>query len=119
MSLKQYLGDLEKRILPGLARGRELKQASEHWDQWYLEQQRKLESSEEIEPPWVAFPHSDALSGWSQGQTGEWKLNVWMPFWTKMNEAEQARYLERWQPPNQDWHDSLTIYWIGNTSKLK
>jgi len=69
MSLKQYLGDLEKRILPGLVRGRERKQASERWEQWYFEQQRKLDSGAEVEPPWIAFPNSDALSGWNQGNT--------------------------------------------------
>lgn len=118
MSLKQYLSDLEKKILPGLARGRERERASKHWEQWFLEQQRQLEAGAEIEPPWIAFPNSDALSGWNQGYAEVWKLNVWMPFWTKMNEAEQTNYLARWQP-SQDWRESLTIYWVGNTGKLK
>ena len=119
MSLKQRLGDLEKRFLPGSARRRERKEASERWELWYFEQQRKLVAGAEIEPPWIAFPNSDALSGWNQGFSEAWKLNVWMPFWRKMNEAEQANYLERWQPPTQNWRESVTIYWVGNTDKLR
>lgn len=70
-------------------------------------------AGEEIEPPWIAFPHSSPIHGWNQGETEYWKLNVWLPFWTTMSEIERDRYLQRWQPPNDDWKESITAYWVG------
>ena len=89
------------------------------WNQWYAEQLRKLEAGEEIEPPWIAFPASLAWVGWNQGRPEAWKLNVWLPFWQKLSKEEKDAYLQRWQPPSEDWRESLTIYWVGHLSKLK
>ena len=88
-----------------------------HWRTWFDGQQRKLEANEEIEPPWIAFPDSLPL-GWNQGYQQEWKNNVWLVFWGKLNETEKKDYLNRWQPPSADWHETVTVYWVGDWSKL-
>lgn len=88
------------------------RQKDVHWQTWFDEQLRKLDADEEIEPPWIAFPNSLPL-GWNQGYQQEWKNNVWLLFWRRMNEEKQENYFNRWQP-SEEWRETLTIYWIGD-----
>lgn len=80
------------------------------WARWYADQQWLLESGKEIEPPWIAFPHSESVGGWNQGYNEEWKRNVWMPFWSGLSDDERNAYFERWQP-SEDWRQTLTEFW--------
>jgi hypothetical protein len=85
--------------------------------EWFKTQQRKLESGEEIEPPWVAFPCSYASFGWDSNETEQWKLEVWIPFWKKLSQSEKDGYLENWQPPNEEWLKLITVDWSGKLKK--
>ncbi len=93
------------------------KNSDSQWQSWYAEQKRKLNAGEEIEPPWIAFPNSTPY-GWNQGYQEAWKNNVWIIFWNKMSEAEQADYLNRFVPPSEEWSETLIIYWVGDWNKL-
>lgn len=84
---------------------------------WFRGQQAKLEADEEIEPPWIAFPLSLALFGWNTGKTEQWKLEIWIPFWNKLSQTDKVKYLEKWQPPNEDWVKLITIDWTGKLEK--
>ena len=86
------------------------------WQNWYAEQQRKLDDEEEIEPPWIAFPNSSPIHGWNQGYQQEWKNNVWLPFWRGMTEAEREDYLNRRQA-SSEWRETLTVYWVADLSE--
>lgn len=82
------------------------------WQNWFAGQQSRLESGDEIEPPWIAFPNSLPFS-WRQGYREEWKNSVWIPFWQRLSEAERVHYLNRYEPPSEEWRETLTIYWAG------
>ena len=111
MSLKETL----KRS-PGIFGSAEEKEDSD-WENWYAGQIDKLNSGEEIEPPWTAFPNGSPIYGWNQGRSEEWKTNVWMPFWNRMNEEARGNYFDRRQP-SEEWRETLTVYWVGDRSKL-
>lgn len=87
------------------------------WESWYEKQLAKVNNSEEIEPPWIAFPNSSPIHGWNQGLNQAWKLNVWMPFWQKLNVDERKKFLLRWKS-SEEWHETLMIYWMKNYSDL-
>ena len=84
---------------------------------WFKEQEKKLKAGEEIEPPWFAFPVSYASYGWNSSATEKWKLEIWIPFWKKLNQTDKEKYLEKWQPPNEDWLKLITIDWTGKLRK--
>lgn len=83
-------------------------------EQWWAEQIETATAGGEIKPPWIVFPNSSPIYGWNQGGNEYWKTNVWMPFWTAMSEDERESYLEKWQPPDEDWRETITVYWTGN-----
>lgn len=84
---------------------------------WFKDQKTKLKAGEEIEPPWIAFPYSYASFGWNSGTTEHWKLEVWLPFWKKLSQADKEKYLEKWQPPNEEWLKLITVDWNGKLKK--
>lgn len=84
---------------------------------WFNEQKSKLKKGEEIEPPWVVFPLSSPKYGWDQGYGESWKLQIWLPFWKKLNENKQKEYLKKWQPPSDEWYKTLTVQWIDKLRK--
>ena len=95
-----------------------------YWDEgisvkseWLKEQERKFAAGEEIKPPWIAFPLSSPNFGWDQGYGESWKLEIWLPFWKRLNDAKQKEYLEKWQPPTEDWYQTLTIAWVKKLRK--
>jgi hypothetical protein len=85
--------------------------------EWLKKQKEKLETEEEIEPPWVAFPSSYASFGWDSNETEHWKLEVWIPFWKKLSQSEKDGYLQKWQPPNEYWLKLITVDWNGKLKK--
>jgi hypothetical protein len=83
------------------------------WLEWQNEQKRKLETGEEIEPPWVFAPNTEPWSGeWRQGSGEHWLLEIWLPFWHRLNERERENYLKKWQPPAEEWNEYLTVHWV-------
>jgi hypothetical protein len=116
MAVKQFLINLEEKILPGLAQQRKRKTEEEKQIQWYAEQKRRLEAGEEIEPPWISFPDSDPLALWVSWRYGNfWLDTVWKPFWNAMDENQQNAYLKKWRPPNDDWYQTVVVYWGKQT----
>ena len=112
MSSKPFFTQLSNRIFPGLARRRrrEEEAAAEH--EKYVEQRRKLEAGEEIEPPWVTFPCSDPLALWVGWRYGNhWLDTIWKPFWHSMDEDQRKAYLRKHQPPSEDWYQTVVVYW--------
>ncbi|HQU83569.1 MAG TPA: hypothetical protein PKY59_10605 [Pyrinomonadaceae bacterium] len=85
--------------------------ADVEWKKWFIEQKNKLDSGEEIDPPWICFPNSSPIHGWNQGYQEAWKNDVWVTFWNKLNNAEKENYLNRRKPPSEDWHETIMIYW--------
>jgi hypothetical protein len=82
------------------------------------EQLRRLEAGEDIDPPWVAFPNSDPMTLWISWRHGDgWLDQIWKPFWNKKNNAERKKYFEKWQPPNDDWYENITVYWDSGFSE--
>lgn len=56
-------------------------------------------------PPWLAYPGSEPTwSGWRQGVSEAWLLERWLPFWGRLSEGERQAYLERFIPPDPQWH---------------
>jgi len=73
----------------------------------FLEETAKRHRTEEVPPPWWTFPqYSSVSSGWRQGYGEAWIGQAWYPFWRGLSEAERAKYLERWSPP-EDWRELL------------
>jgi hypothetical protein len=84
------------------------------WQIWDAEQKRKLESGEEIEPPWVFAPNTEPWAAeWKQGGGEYWLLEIWLPFWQKLGEIQRKNYLDKWKPPTEDWFEYLTVHWVG------
>lgn len=82
------------------------------------EELRKLEAGEDIDPPWVAFPNSDPMTLWVSWRHGNgWLDQIWKPFWSKKNNEERKKYLEKWQPPNDDWYENIATYWDSGFSE--
>jgi hypothetical protein len=110
MTLKQRFGKFFE--VPELVENQKLAGMEE----WYELQIRKSDAGDEIEPPWVAFPNNSPIYGWNQGFQEAWKTNVWLPFWRSLSEEKQNEYLKKWRPPDDDWRETLTIYWVKNFS---
>lgn len=59
-------------------------------------------------PPWRQYAGAESTwSGWRQGKSEPWLLNIWLPFWQSLSEAEREEYLRRWPPPSEDWRRAL------------
>jgi len=82
------------------------------WQKWFGEQIRKINSGEEIEPPWIVYPHSSPIYGWNQGYQEAWLKNIWLPFWQSLDANQRQKYLEKWHPPMEEWREYLTVHWI-------
>ncbi|MDI7174909.1 hypothetical protein [Leptospira santarosai] len=66
----------------------------------------------QIRPPWIVYPSSDPVwGGWRQGESEQWLLDIWLPFWQGLGPDEQNLYLERFPPPDKEWNLYLTQYW--------
>lgn len=61
-------------------------------------------------PPWVKYLNSEPTS-YNQGDSEEWLLQIWLPFWKQLSLEEQGIYLIQYPPPNDDWYLYLTHYW--------
>ena len=85
--------------------------------EWFQKQLEDIRTEQEIKPPWVEFPLLSPDFGWSSGYGEQWKLQIWLPFWRKLNESEQTTYLQRFPPPNQEWIDLITVEWAGKLKK--
>ena len=83
----------------------------------YTHQLQLLNDGQEVEPPWIFFPISFPTYGWDYGNHERWKLNIWIPFWRRMNQNEQENYLEKWNPPNEIWRKLITEDWAGKLQK--
>jgi hypothetical protein len=69
----------------------------------------KLNQVGEVFPPWQAFPGYDSFSGgWRQGNGEYWMLNVWLPYWKQLSEAEKNNYINKWNAP-ADWKEKWQI----------
>ncbi len=63
-------------------------------------------------PPWVKYPGNEPWwGGWRQGFSEAWLMEVWLPFWKKLSIEEKEKYLQEWNPPNEDWREYLTVHW--------
>ena len=60
----------------------------------------------ELPPPWIAFPDLTANDPPTQGAEEAYIDLDWLPFWTSMDEAGQAAYLDRWQA-TAEWRDVI------------
>jgi hypothetical protein len=89
-------------------------QADIDFQNWFKDQKHKLESGEEIEPPWIAFPNSSPIHGWNQGYQEAWKNDVWLKFWNSLNDDRKKEFLDRWAVPSDDWSETLSVYWNSN-----
>ncbi len=66
----------------------------------------------DVKPPWVEYPGNDPWwGGWRQGASEVWLLNEWLPFWKTLSVEAKDTYLQKWPPPNDDWHIYLYKYW--------
>ena len=84
------------------------------WRKQEEELKRQLTAGEEFEPPWVFAPNTEPWSGyWRQGGGEYWLLEIWLPFWGELDAKQRENYLEKWQPPTEDWYEYLTVHWIG------
>ena len=113
MSLKQSLKSLAEKILPQSVGQNQSSENEELQNiHWFNEQKRKLDAGEELEPPWISFPDSDPLTLWVSWRYGNhWLDTIWKPFWHSMDEDQQAAYLEKWQPPSDEWYQNVAIHW--------
>lgn len=84
---------------------------------WLVKQKKKLESQEEIEPPWITFPISLPSVGWDDYFLEGWKLEIWIPFWDGLSEDEKKKYLEQWNSPDEEWKENITKNWTGKLRK--
>lgn len=67
---------------------------------------------DKIEPPWIQYPNTEPWwGGWRQGESEEWLLRGWLPFWRGLDEDARAEYLRQWPPPDDDWKTYLTVFW--------
>ncbi|TGL68341.1 hypothetical protein [Leptospira kmetyi] len=65
-----------------------------------------------IIPPWIVYPESSpSWIGWRQGESENWLLKVWLPFWKELDSEERNLYMENWPPPSKDWKLYITHYW--------
>ncbi len=88
----------------------------EKW-KWLNEQKERVKNGAQLEPPWITFPISLSDVGWDDYFLESWKLNVWIPFWDKLNEEERTLYLAKFPPPDKEWKDNITIRWTGKIRK--
>jgi len=66
----------------------------------------------DISPPWVEYPDNEpAWGGWRQGVSEAWLLDVWLPFWKKLDAKDRDAYLQQWPPPDDEWHLYITEFW--------
>lgn len=57
-------------------------------------------------PPWLKYPDTEIFwGGWRQGNSENWLLNIWLPFWERLTTSEKRAYLEKYPPPDnwQNW----------------
>ena len=79
-----------------------------------MEQKRKLEAGEELEPPWVTFADRDPVTLWIGWRYGNhWLDTIWKPFWHSMDEGQRKAYLQKWKPPSGDSYENVVVYWGG------
>jgi hypothetical protein len=71
------------------------------------EQLRRLEAGEDIDPPWVM--NNSELSPWDL-RHDYWLIEVWLPFWRKMNEQEREIYRKKWNMPDE-WYLVVSRFW--------
>lgn len=42
-----------------------------------------------------------------------WRLmQRWMPFWRSLSAEQRSDYLQRWEPPDEDWREYVTEHWV-------
>ena len=67
----------------------------------------------EVQPPWVEYERSEPTwSGWRQGPSERWLLDVWLPFWKGLTPEGRRSYLRKFPPPTEDWDFYLNVAWI-------
>ena len=68
--------------------------------------------TDEVDPPWAVYPHSEPWwGGWRQGRSEAWLHEVWLPFWRGRTPAERDAYLKRRPPPTEEWRAYLLERW--------
>jgi hypothetical protein len=79
---------------------------------WIESEKAKLAAGEDIEPPWIQFNGvSPYYSGWRQGNGDHWMNLIWVPFWREKKIEEKKIYLQKFPPPNEEWHEYLMQKW--------
>jgi broad specificity phosphatase PhoE len=69
--------------------------------------------NQELAPPWRAYPGQPPWwGGWRQGESEAWLMQRWMPFWRSLSAAQRSDYLQRWEPPDEDWREYVTERWV-------
>lgn len=58
--------------------------------------------SEEVLPPWVAYPGIPSWDFFWREAGQNWRTLVWEPYYNGLSELEQSEYLRRWNVPD-DW----------------
>lgn len=59
---------------------------------------------ETVNPPWVEYPNIDPdWMFWRSGTGEDWKCDVWLPYWYKLNSRERQEYLDKFPPPTEGW----------------
>ncbi len=87
---------------------------------WLESERAKLEAGEDIEPPWIQGNGVPPWSGsWRQGRGDFWLQEIWGPFWSGLSNDEREKYLERWQPPDDEWYEYITArWWVDSPTDL-
>lgn len=84
---------------------------------WIESEREKLARGEDIEPPWIQFNGISPWSGaWKQGRGSFWSGQIWGPFWSSLSEQAKQKYLEKWQPPDEEWNEYINLHWWNNKS---
>lgn len=68
------------------------------------EELRRLESGEEIAPPWHGSPSWNNPARFGGDSFHE---QIWETFWTKLNDAEKREYLKKHKPSPEDWYQVI------------
>ena len=79
---------------------------------WIESEKTKLAAGEDIEPPWIQLRSDPPWHPkWRQGKSDHWMNLVWMPFWLDLSEDRRQKYLQKYPPPDEEWHEYLTQKW--------
>jgi hypothetical protein len=88
-------------------------------ERWHNKQLESERWHGEVEIPWGAFPNNSAIYEWEEGEREKWLQRVWLPYWDKLSDEKQDKYLEHKTSADSEWIDILKNHQIRNLEKIK